>query len=622
MASSAGSHVRWLRGRDDLSPVVRRCLGCDVESAMPPVVEAADSVERGRYRRFLRCGACGTFLLDPLDMPDYGGTLTGRLAPETYLEVGAGVDFIAMLLSAGPPSKRETARLVDVGCGCGFGVHYWRSLGREGLGVEPSALGAAGEEQLGVPIVRGFAGTAPELEGQRFDVVLSSEVIEHVPEPLELLRILASLRAPGGLVILSTPDASLLDETDADDAEAWEVLFPGAHTCVLTEEALRGLCITAGLPSVRMERSGAHLVCIAGEDVGEARLNRVQSRREYGEYLLREVEKGARQPSVRDGLAFRLLQFHMSAGEWAKAREICARLQGSLRERYGQDVTIPDVCRRRAEAISGPAEIGRLVPWFLLELHHALGILELGGGGSADRAREHFDLVVELAPRLADLDPSYLPTATSYACNALYQRAGMALSRGSVEEMEAFLNLEGKRDLGGLPLAPGRSILAIAGADLLSSFVLARKWDAARETEPRVIRLLQRALRLTSLDSAALAAGVRGEPEASIESAGVLHAVVRSLSALGTLRLEADRDPAAALSNLHGALDLLSALRMLPSSAAWADAFEPGVRRERERALASRPGEPPAPVGAAGEEPAIWRRLAGFVRRRFGPRLR
>lgn len=589
---------------------------------MPPVVEATDAVERGRYRRFLRCGACGTFLLDPLDMPDYGGTLTGRLAPETYLEVGAGVDFIAMLLSAVPPSKRATTRLIDVGCGCGFGVHYWRSLGREGLGVEPSALGAAGEEQLGVPIVRGFAGTAPELEGQRFDAVLSSEVIEHVPEPPELLRILASLRAPGGLVILSTPDAHLLDEADADEAEAWEVLFPGAHTCVLSEVALRRLCISAGLPAVRMERCGAHLVCIAGENVDDAKLGRVEARRDYGEYLEREVKKGSRHASVRDGLTFRLFQFHMSAGEWAVAKEALSRLQRSLRARYGEDVTAPSVCRRRVEAISGPAEIGRHVPWFLLELHHSLGVLEVGGGGSADRAREHFDLVAELAPRLAELDPSYLPTATSYAYNALYQRAGMALSQGSVEEMAAFLNLEGKRDLASLPLGPGRSILAIAAADLLASFVLARKWDAAREAEPRVVRLLLRALRLTTFDSAALAASVRGEPEASIESAASLHAVIRSLSALGTLRLEADRDPAAALSSFDGALDLLSALRMLPSSAAWADAFEPGVRRERTRALASRPGEPPAPVGAAGEEPAIWRRLAGFVRRLLGARLR
>ena len=247
-----------------------------------------DIVEKGRYRRFVRCASCGTYLLDPLDMPDYGGRLPGLLAPDPYIEVGAGVDFIAMLLSAVPPSKMQTARLVDVGCGCGFSIHYWRSFGRDGLGIEPSAMGFAGEERLGIPVFHGVAGAAPELEGRLFDAVLSSEVVEHVPDPSAFVRILASLRATGGLVILSTPDTSPLEEASPDDFAAWEVLSPGLHTCVLSEDALRKLCFDAGLPDVRVERSAGHLVCIAGQHVEDAATHRIEARREYGEYLRRE----------------------------------------------------------------------------------------------------------------------------------------------------------------------------------------------------------------------------------------------------------------------------------------------------------------------------------------------
>ena len=558
---------------------------------MPAVVEATDVVVPGLYRRFVRCPACGTYLMDPMEMPDYGGLLAGRLAPDPYVEVGAGIDFISMLLTAVPVARRESSGLVDVGCGCGFSVHFWRSLGREGLGVEPSALGFAGEERLGIPVVHGFAGAAPELEGRRFDVVLSSEVVEHVPDPSGFLRLLASLRAPGGLVVLSTPDTGPLDEADPDDLEAWEVLSPGFHTCVLSPAALRKLCVDAGLPAVRIERSGAHVVCIAGEDVADAAIDRMEARREYGAYLRREVEKGSPSTSVRDGLTFRLFQHFMNAGDWDAAKEVRGRLRLSLLERYGDDVTDPEVCRRRAGAIPGPSEIGQHVPWFLLELHHALGILEVAGGGSAEKARHHFDLVAETAPRLVALDPTFIPTATSYAYNALYQVAAMALGRGSVTEVERFLDLERDREGTGLDFPPGREILAIAATELFKAHVFSGRHEAARLEEERLQRLLCRALRVERIDPSSLARGVRSEPQAAVEREGLLQAVAWSTFARGALRLNGDGHADVAIALFDEALDLADAQRSLPAGPAFADALTKSVRHERERAL--------APVGLA-----------------------
>jgi 2-polyprenyl-6-hydroxyphenyl methylase/3-demethylubiquinone-9 3-methyltransferase len=98
-------------------------------------------------------------------------------------------------------------RAVDVGCGAGL---LSEPLAR--LGAEVVAIDAAGEnvaaarrhaEQAGLAIDYRQA-TAGELAGERFDLVVCMEVIEHVPDQPALVSELVELAKPGGLLALST----------------------------------------------------------------------------------------------------------------------------------------------------------------------------------------------------------------------------------------------------------------------------------------------------------------------------------------------------------------------------------------------------------------------------------
>ena len=70
------------------------------------------------------------------------------------------------------------------------------------------ASGSAGQ---GLPIDY-FAGELAALPPAKFDLVTSMEVVEHVTDPAAFIGELAARLAPGGLMILSTPNRTMLSK--------------------------------------------------------------------------------------------------------------------------------------------------------------------------------------------------------------------------------------------------------------------------------------------------------------------------------------------------------------------------------------------------------------------------
>ena len=104
-------------------------------------------------------------------------------------------------------------RATDVGCGAGL---LAEPLARMGAAV--TAIDAAPEnvaaarlhaERQGLAIDY-RAGGVEALHGERFDLVTSMEVIEHVANPATFVAALTDLLAPGGIMILSTPNRTPL----------------------------------------------------------------------------------------------------------------------------------------------------------------------------------------------------------------------------------------------------------------------------------------------------------------------------------------------------------------------------------------------------------------------------
>ena len=115
--------------------------------------------------------------------------------------------------------------LVDVGCGGGLLCEPMRRLGAAVTGIDAAsdnidvAASHAGRQGLAIDYRRSTA-EALVSAGQRFDVVLALEIVEHVADADLFLRSCSQLVKPGGLLFLST-----LNRT----AKAWALAIAGAE---------------------------------------------------------------------------------------------------------------------------------------------------------------------------------------------------------------------------------------------------------------------------------------------------------------------------------------------------------------------------------------------------------
>lgn len=134
-------------------------------------------------------------------------------------------------------------RALDVGCGAGLLCEPLARMGAAVTGVDaaPENIAAAKEHaagqgleityfageladlripfvsseietRLGSADVRGVSTSLETNGGKVFDLVTSMEVVEHVIDPEAFIAELAARLAPGGLMILSTPNRTMLSK--------------------------------------------------------------------------------------------------------------------------------------------------------------------------------------------------------------------------------------------------------------------------------------------------------------------------------------------------------------------------------------------------------------------------
>ncbi|NDQ56858.1 MAG: class I SAM-dependent methyltransferase [Acidipila sp.] len=109
---------------------------------------------------------------------------------------------------------RGGERVLDAGCGTGYGSHVLRAKARSVLGVDYShlAMNYAKRRYEGAGIYYAVMDCQNlACDSEAFDLVISFEVFEHMEDPDGFLRECVRVLKPGGRLILSTPNTITTD---------------------------------------------------------------------------------------------------------------------------------------------------------------------------------------------------------------------------------------------------------------------------------------------------------------------------------------------------------------------------------------------------------------------------
>ena len=147
---------------------------------------------------------------------------------------------------------------LDVGCGAGLLAEPLARMGATvtALDAAPELIAAARAHVAGHGLAIDYRALPVEAIDGAYDLVTALEVIEHVADPQAFATSLAARLAPGGLLILSTPNRTAWSRLlTITLAEGLGRIPHGTHEYdkFIDPEAMRGLLAKAGLEVIDIE---------------------------------------------------------------------------------------------------------------------------------------------------------------------------------------------------------------------------------------------------------------------------------------------------------------------------------------------------------------------------------
>ncbi len=170
------------------------------------------------------------------------------------------------------------ARVLDVGCGMGGMLVPFHFAGWAARGCDHGEEYVARGRSLGLNVRVG--GTELFTGEESFDLIILSHVLEHVSEPVEFLRQVASLLKPTGLCHIEVP--GLLNLQQWYNGDILEYL-QNAHRWHFTAATIEAVARRAGLGVIECDQSIACLTTPAPADP--------HARPADGERVLGEIQR-------------------------------------------------------------------------------------------------------------------------------------------------------------------------------------------------------------------------------------------------------------------------------------------------------------------------------------------
>lgn len=201
---------------------------------------------KGDYN-LLACTACGSVTVDPFPTvaelvafyQNYKGTTDYRKKQKRKIE--RAMRRIRRL-------RRYTRgrRFLDVGCNYGFTVRAALNLKLDAFGIDMDETAVRGSQQMfGTDKFEAVSVEHYAERGGKADIIYTSEVIEHVPDPDSFIKAISSILADSGVLYLTTPDSG--HWRVPRNFAKWKEVMPPEHITYFTRNGMKRLLDKHGL---------------------------------------------------------------------------------------------------------------------------------------------------------------------------------------------------------------------------------------------------------------------------------------------------------------------------------------------------------------------------------------
>jgi len=226
--------------------VKRFCPLC-LSEKFEPFLKARDTEGISpREYRYYRCGHCGLVFLFPLP----GEKEISHFYQKDYFSGSRFLEWFQQERRLKIRGLKREGRLLDFGCGEGVFMSLMKKDGWQVAGFDAStqAISFARQKQLEIaapPLTR------KSFPAENFEVITLWHTLEHIPDPLPLLKTLRYFLTDEGFLVISVPNIASLEARIG--RSKWFHLDPPRHCFHYDPKSLGFLLKKAGFKVVKID---------------------------------------------------------------------------------------------------------------------------------------------------------------------------------------------------------------------------------------------------------------------------------------------------------------------------------------------------------------------------------
>jgi len=203
----------------------------------------------------MRCADCKTVVVNPYpadaELMEYYQQYrkTGEYLGKKESKLRRSRGRVKSILSQKPPGKK----FLDVGCSVGFVVASAAGLGCEakGIDIDADVIGIANREFAGKGAFEAISVQDLAARGDKFDMVYTSEVVEHVRDPEDFIAAISGVMNKGAVLYMTAPDGNHFGVPK--NFASWPMVCPPEHLTWFSRAGISALLARHSLKAEKFQ---------------------------------------------------------------------------------------------------------------------------------------------------------------------------------------------------------------------------------------------------------------------------------------------------------------------------------------------------------------------------------